>query len=162
VCDPGLAGTPPSYSIELIAQGLGPVSGHLTDVTLSASRGILVAEQRGTIQTIAGNVLFTLAVPQTEFGGVFGIVTPFKLAVAGDTLFISSAGEFVHESMYRMTLGGPRVVRVSGLGGSGMPHTARLPGANSRMVYVSHAGLRLLGHRRRRDLRRGLLVRRLL
>jgi hypothetical protein len=64
--------TPRRYAIRLVAEGLGPVSGHLTDATMTAG-GPVVSEQRGVVQSLSGAVVWVLPVPASEFGGLLGM-----------------------------------------------------------------------------------------
>ncbi|GMV06224.1 MAG: hypothetical protein AMXMBFR53_25000 [Gemmatimonadota bacterium] len=187
---------PSPYEVVLVAEGLGPISGHLTDAAMTAT-GPVVGEQRGVVQSMDGGEVWRLPVPASEFGGLLGLAelegalyaaysdslkrltvsdrsgrvvyrsgpyaiqhfggglathggklllgygngvdytgpgdprhggvvaidpvtlhvdtlavglrNPFKLAAWGDTLVVSSSGEFLHEGIYAFLLGAPDV-----------------------------------------------------
>jgi len=83
---------PPPYEVVLVAEGLGAMSGHLTDAVMTAA-GPLVSEQRGLVQALDGSEVWRLSVPASEFGGLLG------LAVLEGTLYAAYS-----DSLERLTV----------------------------------------------------------
>ncbi|MBI2361442.1 MAG: hypothetical protein HYV04_21455 [Deltaproteobacteria bacterium] len=104
------------YRPVLVAEGHGGISGQLTGIT-SDSVGILIAEQRGSIERLDGRQVFDLSPylpkPATYFGGLFNILyhagrlfafysTTDSLAVISEVLRDGSVRPLLRSAKYRV------------------------------------------------------------